>query len=191
MEENNNIENLNTDSEMNFGIPKGYFEGFESRLRNRMEIENELKEFPVLNGIEKENPFIVPGNYFESRDFITKARKNSVGQGATIQRLSSFSRKYKLAIAAIFIVLAGIPLVFKFYIATRPERNSCIEIACLSKEDITSSKYFEQISLYDLESLANAEVLDSMRTQISSRELLDEIMKDPDAMNITDEDLGI
>ncbi|MES2568005.1 MAG: hypothetical protein V4565_14115 [Bacteroidota bacterium] len=49
-----------------FGLPMDYFSKFGDKLNKRLELENELHEFPLLSSIEKSNVFIAPVNYFES-----------------------------------------------------------------------------------------------------------------------------
>jgi hypothetical protein len=49
-----------------FGLPMDYFSKFEDKLKVRLELESELREFPLLSGIKKSNLFITPANYFES-----------------------------------------------------------------------------------------------------------------------------
>lgn len=51
-----------------FGLPKDYFSKFEDNLKKKIELENELQEFPILSSIEKVKSFIVPANYFESTE---------------------------------------------------------------------------------------------------------------------------
>lgn len=36
-----------------FGLPSQYFESFETKLKQKLEIENELNEFSVLSSIKK------------------------------------------------------------------------------------------------------------------------------------------
>ncbi|MDF2453280.1 MAG: hypothetical protein K0S26_2784, partial [Bacteroidota bacterium] len=43
-----------------------YFSKFEDKLKQRLELESELSEFPLLSAIEKSNAFVAPANYFES-----------------------------------------------------------------------------------------------------------------------------
>ena len=47
-----------------FGLPSQYFESFETKLRQKLEIKNELNKFSVLSSIKKTNTFSVPKNYF-------------------------------------------------------------------------------------------------------------------------------
>lgn len=51
-----------------FGLPMDYFSKFEDKLKQRMELESELSEFPLLSAIEKSNAFVAPPNYFESAE---------------------------------------------------------------------------------------------------------------------------
>lgn len=70
---NNNDYNLNDEPNLPldnsgknpFGLPNDYFSNFEENIKKKIELENELQEFPVLSSIEKTKSFIVPANYFE------------------------------------------------------------------------------------------------------------------------------
>ena len=50
------------------GLPENYFESFSSRLFKKIEAEDELKDYPLLSSIGKNNPFAIPSNYFELRE---------------------------------------------------------------------------------------------------------------------------
>jgi hypothetical protein len=47
-----------------FGLPSNYFASFEDKLREKIELQDELEQFPTLSSIEKNAVFEVPGNYF-------------------------------------------------------------------------------------------------------------------------------
>lgn len=69
----NNFENesnlpLDNNGENPFGLPSDYFALFEDKLRRKLELEIELKDFPFLYAIEKSNLFIVPENYFPENE---------------------------------------------------------------------------------------------------------------------------
>lgn len=49
-----------------FLSPEGYFDTFSQKLFAKIEQEEELKEFPVLAALPKQQPFVVPGHYFEN-----------------------------------------------------------------------------------------------------------------------------
>lgn len=57
----NNDQNL-------FGLPSNYFALFEDKLREKIELQDELEQFPTLASIEKNNVFEVPANYFISNE---------------------------------------------------------------------------------------------------------------------------
>lgn len=48
-----------------FGLPLDYFASFESKLAKKLELENELAEFPLLASLQKVNTFAFPPAYFE------------------------------------------------------------------------------------------------------------------------------
>ncbi len=190
MNKDNNIENWNEGQENEFDIPKGYFDSLPGKIFSKIELIEELKEFPLLSSMEKKSPFLVPENYFETRNFVKAAIESEQKEEAVIVKLSGFVKRYKLTIAAVFVMTIGTAVFYKIYNKEQIEKVDCIEIACLSKEDITNSKYFEQISMDELETVANGAMLDSMNTQLNN-ELLNELLADPETANITDEDLGI
>ncbi len=47
-----------------FGLPSDYFASFEEKVKLKLELENELAEFPLLKGIPKDSVFKLPVNYF-------------------------------------------------------------------------------------------------------------------------------
>ena len=44
---------LDKNERPSFGLPSQYFESFETKLRQKLEIKNELNEFSVLSSIKK------------------------------------------------------------------------------------------------------------------------------------------
>lgn len=54
--------------EGNFGTPDNYFDSFSSRLFSKIKANDELKDYPLLSGLEKYNPFVVPAGYFEAKE---------------------------------------------------------------------------------------------------------------------------
>lgn len=51
-----------------FGLPSDYFSSFEEKLRNKIEAEDELKEFSLLSSIRKEQVFSIPEQYFSEAE---------------------------------------------------------------------------------------------------------------------------
>lgn len=67
--EEHNLENESNFSFSNkgenpFGLPSDYFTSFEQKLKQKLDLENELVDFPILQSISKEPVFTIPTNYF-------------------------------------------------------------------------------------------------------------------------------
>lgn len=61
-----NKDNLNfSDKGDGFSLPENYFDSFSSRLFKKITEEDELKDYPLLVSLQKQNPFTVPADYFE------------------------------------------------------------------------------------------------------------------------------
>ncbi len=56
---------LDHNDKNSFGLPSDYFSMFEAKLREKMELQDELEQYPVLSSIQKNNVFEVPANYFK------------------------------------------------------------------------------------------------------------------------------
>ena len=68
--EHNFNENQNAPFDKNgkasFGLPSNYFDSFESKLRQKLELETELQDYALLNSIQKTNTFTLPKAYFST-----------------------------------------------------------------------------------------------------------------------------
>ena len=56
---------LDNNDQSSFGLPLDYFSSFEDKLRKKMDLEDELENYPSLSAIKKNNAFSVPLNYFQ------------------------------------------------------------------------------------------------------------------------------
>jgi hypothetical protein len=56
---------LDNNDQPSFGLPLDYFSSFEDKLRKKMDLEDELENYPSLSAIKKNNAFSVPLNYFQ------------------------------------------------------------------------------------------------------------------------------
>ena len=71
---NTNENNFNEDQNVpfdengkaSFGLPSNYFDSFEFKLRQKLELESELQEYAILSSIQKTNTFSLPKEYFSS-----------------------------------------------------------------------------------------------------------------------------
>jgi hypothetical protein len=87
-------------------VPEGYFDSLPGIMLGKikqLEAEHELKTIaPTLVGINRQMPYSLPANYFETLE-IKKEQK--VAPVVSIQRKSGY---FKLAIAATVVAIAGI-----------------------------------------------------------------------------------
>ena len=68
-EEDINKDNLNfSDKEDGFSLPENYFDSFSSKLFKKIAEDEELKNYPLLVSLQKQNPFAVPTDYFELKE---------------------------------------------------------------------------------------------------------------------------
>jgi len=51
-----------------FGMPEGYFDSFANKIKHKIELVEELKEFTALSAIAKQTAFVVPENYFAQNE---------------------------------------------------------------------------------------------------------------------------
>lgn len=66
-------ENSKKNKENNpFSLPEGYFGSFGKRMMHKIELAEELKEFPVLSSIDKKLSFVTPENYFAASEVKTE-----------------------------------------------------------------------------------------------------------------------
>lgn len=76
-------------NESNFGTPQNYFESFSSRLFSKIKADDELKDYPLLSSMQKQNPFAVPAAYFEVKEemasypLLSGMRRNAFGLPAS------------------------------------------------------------------------------------------------------------
>ena len=68
-EEDINKDNLNfSDKGDSFSLPENYFDSFSSRLFKKIAEEEELKDYPLLVSLQKQNPFTIPAGYFDLKE---------------------------------------------------------------------------------------------------------------------------
>lgn len=183
MSKDNNINNPD-----NFDLPEGYFESLNDKVFGKIRAMEELKEYPILYSMDKENPFRVPEGYFDTLETKIKGRL-SEGE-AKMFVLPAIVRKYRLAVAAVFVISIGASVIYKLSNKTEVKAEVCMELACLTKEDITNSKYFEQISLGELETVAGQEIQDSINSSINE-EIINDLLQNPDELMLSDEDVEL
>ncbi len=53
-----------------FAMPEGYLDAFTKKINNRIELEEELKEFPILSAVSKAPVFSIPKKYFSKNESV-------------------------------------------------------------------------------------------------------------------------
>jgi hypothetical protein len=109
-------------------------------------MDDELKDAPLLKSISRENPFKVPDGYFDSFPTLISekiaAQNSKPGWAIFLQNV--FQPKYVVAMSVFAIVLtSGI-----FYFNQHPKLSN--EEILLSYDDLNNSNYIEQIDEMDL-----------------------------------------
>jgi hypothetical protein len=65
---NDDTNNESNEKPGNFGLPGDYFQKSAHSIFNKIEWQDEHKEFPNLNNLKNNNGFTVPGNYFSKNE---------------------------------------------------------------------------------------------------------------------------
>ena len=89
--------NLNDDQDLpldnidknSFGLPFDYFSSFENRLKQKLELQDELEQYSVLSAIQKNNAFAVPINYFKETEHTLEV-KSELGLYTKLQSYKTF-----------------------------------------------------------------------------------------------------
>lgn len=168
MEEKNNKENSD------FGVPEGYFQRSASSIREKIEWQEEHREFKTLVNIKGRAGFIVPAGYFEingsmventpyqalssiikQNSFIVpanyfnknaKAVKSLLNGKQNARVFSLFTVRVSLA-AAIMAFVIGVWIYTVYFNGTGKD---CGTIACIDKNDLLKSKSIETLDNEEL-----------------------------------------
>lgn len=144
-------------------LPPDYFTALEKKVVDRIELDDELKEFSVLSAIDKKNNFKLVPDYFENstdevKEKIHAANRHTPG---IFEQLFAILFKPKMAFAFSFILIIGFTAVWYYNkneltIAT----GDCKTLACLEKNELLNEnniRDFDDDNLYDM---VDVEVLD-------------------------------
>jgi hypothetical protein len=80
---------LNHNDKDSFGLPSDYFASFEDKLRKKMEMQDELEQYPALSSIQKDNVFEVPADYFKKSENLLEA-KSELAAYLRLQSIKTF-----------------------------------------------------------------------------------------------------
>jgi hypothetical protein len=161
--------NMNDDSNLffdkkrnSFDLPINYFSEFENRLGLKISLNEELKSYPMLSSIRKENIYSIPDNYFDN---LLQNIKSNIHYTKEIE-LSFFDMIIKVlfgkqvAFAFGLFFVIGLSIYFFKSPKTNINYSECKTLACLEKNEILNNNQFitnfdddELIDLVDLQQL--------------------------------------
>jgi len=133
-----------------FHLPTNYFNLFNQQLAKRLELQEELKEFPNLLSLTKENPFYVCEAYFDELPVLIATKIHSKNKNSTwIEKikLKLFQPSFILSYSLIALLIA-----VSVYIYTYQNSNlqACDDLACLSKEELMNNNEFNNLTTEDI-----------------------------------------
>jgi hypothetical protein len=145
-------------------LPDTYFESLNKKVADKIELENELKEFSALSAIPKKNNFKTASTFAAS-----KTTKETIQPPKTIfKQLVVSMYKPPVAIAAGLILTLGFS-AFWYYNQqeTKQLKGDCMTLACLEKNEILNDK---NISDFDEENIYEMVDVDALDQQLSANE---------------------
>ncbi len=136
-------------------LPSDYFETFDKKVMDKLELESELKEFSILSSIPKKNTFKTAPNYFESKtDLYEEQIYDEKNKKGVVRQLLAVVLKPQIAIAASLALTIGLTALWYFNRADSKVLNSdCMTLACLEKNEILNEKNiqdFDDENLYEM-----------------------------------------
>jgi hypothetical protein len=174
--------NLGDKKNSGFGMPDGYFDSFDARLMKKIELQEELSEFPTLSSIKKENPFFVDASYFE--DLPSAIADKIHAQKAGLNWLDKLkSILFRPAFAFSFGLALIVTVVFVYKSQSIVTEEVCNDLACLSKEEILNSTDFGALTVEELmnEIPDNSTVSDA--DTVLDKELINDLIENPELIS--------
>lgn len=165
-----------------FGMPDGYFDSFDARLMKKIEMQEELSEFPTLSSIKKENPFFVDASYFEDLPSVIADKIHAQKAGLNwIDKLKSVL--FRPAFAFSFGIALIVTVIFVYKSKGIVAEEVCNDLACLSKEEILNSADFGDLTVEELmnEMPDNAAVVET--DTIVDNELINDLIENPELIS--------
>jgi hypothetical protein len=121
-----------------FALPEGYFGSFGKKMMYRIELAEELKEFPLLSSLEKKLPFVTPENYF--------AVKEVKAELALYPKLSAVKDAHGFETPELYFEILEKTIKAKIEVAE--ELKAYPVLYSISRENnfVTPQEYFEEVS---------------------------------------------
>lgn len=157
-------------------LPADYFEILDKKVRDKMELDNELKEFSVLSSIPKKNSFKTAPGYFESNTTSNEEQIHSEkNKRGVVRQLFAIVLKPQIAVAASLALIIGLTALWYFNRSeTKILNGDCMTLACLEKNEILNEKTIQDFDDENLYEMVNEDALDQ---QISGETKSDDSLK--------------
>lgn len=126
-----------------FGMPLDYFASFEDKLKKKMELENELSEFPLLSSIQKTNAFQAPADYFT----ISENTLEHTLELVSFQKLQSIKTPDFADLETDYVKQLNTSLVAKIELADELKSYSTLYALDKVNSFAVSDNYFEDLHL--------------------------------------------
>lgn len=163
-----------------FGLPDSYFDSFDARLMKRIELEEELSEFPTLSNLKKENPFFVDTSYFDDLPSVIADKIHEQQSGLNwLDKLKSVL--FRPAFALSFVIAIIVTIVFVYKSQTVITEEVCNDLACLSKEEILDSKDFGALTIDEL--INELPENNSVSDTAIDKELINDLIENPELIS--------
>lgn len=133
---------LNHNDKDSFGLPSDYFASFEDKLRKKMEMQDELEQYPALSSIQKINVFEVPADYFKKSENLLEAKSEL----AAYPRLQSIKTVNTNELSVDYINYLNTSLDYKIELIEELKEYQTLYSIDKVNSFIVSDTYFETIS---------------------------------------------
>lgn len=165
-----------------FGLPDNYFDSFDARLMKKIELQEELSEFPFLSAIKKKNPFFVEASYFDNLPSIIADKIHAQKSGLNwLDKLKSIL--FRPVFGFSFGIALIVTVVFVYKSQTVIKEEVCNDLACLSKEEILNSKDFGALTLDELMNEIPDNALVGETDTITGSELINDLLENPELIS--------
>jgi len=127
-----------------FGLPSDYFASFEEKIKLKLELENELAEFPLLKSISKDPVFSIPVNYF-------KENHNSIeyqAELASYPNLETIKKRSFNELEAEYVVSFKESLDHKIELADELKTYHTLYHLDKTNPFVVSEDYFETVGVH-------------------------------------------
>lgn len=124
-----------------FGLPADYFASFEDKLKKKLELENELSEFPLLSSLPNVNPFSAPENYFAN----TESKVELAAELSSYPKLQAINKPALVDLGVDYLKELQVSLSYKVELAEELKEYQLLYQLDKYNPFIVAEDYFENL----------------------------------------------